>query len=589
MKKGFIILLALFSFVSIMAQEEPVEQVKDTVKTEVVEVVTKYNPKIADAKKIKKNPTIKIFEKTKKKKLEYTIFSAPVASTFVPKSGVVKGIDVGVKERIYKNYLAVGYGNYGTPFVETFLHHSTRFENEFGFSAKYLASEENTRNSVLNSTFSNLNAGVFYKQENRYFDWKASLNSERNQYNWYGLPENVYSERTINLIQEEQTYNYFEALGEFNFKDSYIDYGKISASYFTDIFESREILAKFDSKLDFPLAFINNKLDDISVKTSVEYLNGEFKNSYKDETPVKYGTVTIRLNPEYKGSYLGFAFKAGFKTFVSLDSENDATNVFLFPDLLLQRPIIKEYLNIYGGFSGDLHTNTYKSFTEENPYVSPTLFITQTLEKLHWFFGFNGKATNDISFNVKMSAKNEEDKPLFLRNISKSDGLTVVVNNSLLKGYEYGNSFSVYYDDVKTTSVFAEIQYNLSKRINISTQVQLDNYTITNALTEWNLPTLQASLTAEYKNDKWYATTNTFYVNERTDGLYNGEFPSSFKGIQTIDSFIDVNLNGGYHFNDKFSAFIKLNNVLNTRYQRFANFDTQGFQALAGITYKFDF
>jgi outer membrane receptor protein involved in Fe transport len=50
-----------------------------------------------------------------------------------------------------------------------------------------------------------------------------------------------------------------------------------------------------------------------------------------------------------------------------------------------------------------------------------------------------------------------------------------------------------------------------------------------------------------------------------------------------------VNLNGGYHFNDKFSAFLRLNNVLNTAYQRFANFNTQGFQALAGITYKFDF
>lgn len=73
------------------------------------------------------------------------------------------------------------------------------------------------------------------------------------------------------------------------------------------------------------------------------------------------------------------------------------------------------------------------------------------------------------------------------------------------------------------------------------------------------------------------------------DALYNAEFPSSLSGIQTLNSFVDVNLDGGYHFNDKFSAFLKLNNVLNTNYQRFANFNTQGFQALAGFTYKFDF
>ena len=58
--------------------------------------------------------------------------------------------------------------------------------------------------------------------------------------------------------------------------------------------------------------------------------------------------------------------------------------------------------------------------------------------------------------------------------------------------------------------------------------------------------------------------------------------------IEIIDSFVDVNVNGGYHFNDKFSTFIKLNNILNTDYQRFANFNTQGFQILGGIAYKFD-
>jgi hypothetical protein len=161
MRKSVIILFFLFSIASLRAQKKPSEKRKDTVKTEVVEVITKYNPKIADAKKIKKNPVIQLSKTSEKQQLEYTIFSAPVASTFIPKSGVVKGIDVGVKERLYKNYLALGYGNYGTPFLETFLHQSTRFENEFVFFAKYLASEENLDNSVLNSGFSNFNAGVF--------------------------------------------------------------------------------------------------------------------------------------------------------------------------------------------------------------------------------------------------------------------------------------------------------------------------------------------------------------------------------------------------------------------------------------------
>ena len=101
MKKGFLLLILLSSFLIVNAQKKTVKKIStvkiDTVKTEVVEVVTKYNPKIADANKINKNPTIELLEKSKKKKLTYNIFSAPVASTFIPKSGTVKGVDVGVK------------------------------------------------------------------------------------------------------------------------------------------------------------------------------------------------------------------------------------------------------------------------------------------------------------------------------------------------------------------------------------------------------------------------------------------------------------------------------------------------------------
>src|SRR5210317_131852 len=106
MKKGFLTYMLLFVFLNALAQG----QKKDTiVNTEVVNIVTKYNPEIADAKKIKSNPTIKLLKKNNKKKLKYTIFSAPVASTFTPKTGVLKSINFDVKERIYNNYFAGGY------------------------------------------------------------------------------------------------------------------------------------------------------------------------------------------------------------------------------------------------------------------------------------------------------------------------------------------------------------------------------------------------------------------------------------------------------------------------------------------------
>jgi hypothetical protein len=255
----------------------------------------------------------------------------------------------------------------------------------------------------------------------------------------------------------------------------------------------------------------------------------------------------------------------------------------------ISKAIIKDAFILYTGISGDLKTNTYKSITEENPYVSPTLFITQTSEKMNVFLGTSGKINNNFSFNFKASYRDEEDKAFFIRNNSKSNGINLITNNIPLENYEFGNSFRVSYDDVTTTSFLGEFEYDITNKIATGATIQYDDYQVKNLEEAWNLPALQVAVFGKYKSEKWYATTNIFYVSERKTVAYNAPFPSSAISTDRLDSFVDFNLNGGYHFNDALSVFLKLNNVLNANYQRFANFDVQGFQALGGITYKFDF
>ncbi|EAQ40802.1 hypothetical protein [Polaribacter sp. MED152] len=560
----------------------------DTVKTEVIEVVTTYNPEIADANKIKQNPTIKLLAKSKKKKLKYTIYSAPVASTFIPKSGVAKSIDVGVKERIYNNFLALGYGNFNSPYVETYLHNYTRFQSEFGLSAKYTASLDNIENTKLNSDFSNLNASIFYKKEERYFDWTITLKGERNTYNWYGIDEPTFTETAIGNIDESQTYNYFNLVGDIDFIDAYITNSQLSLAYFTDYYNSAEYKFNLNTNFDLPLDFLNSSFNNIQIKTGLEYLGGSFEREFTSTIAIDYSIFTAKINPEYNTKFGDFSLKLGFKFFTAFDTENEVNHFLVYPDIQIQKPILKDNLTVYAGVLGNLNTNTYKDFSSENPFLSPTQFITQTNEKYNAFLGFNGILNKSLSYNLSATFKDEEDKALFVKNYSKSNGANNGNNGILFRGYEYGNSFSVVYDDVQTISLAAEIEYDVSKQLSLSTQFQFNHYESTTETEAWNLPNLEASFSAKYKTNTWYANTNIFFVGERKDILYSG---SSFNisGAQTLDSFVDVNLNGGYHFSDKFSAFVKLNNVLNNNYQRFSNFNVQGFQVLGGLTYKFDF
>lgn len=588
MKTYILLLIFAASTLQIFSQKKPIKNIKkkDSI-IEVINVVTSYNPTIADAFKVKKNPTVVLSKNSKKKKLTYTIFSAPVASTFIPKSGVVKGIDVGKKERLFDNYLALGYGNYSTPFVEAFLHKNKKFENDFGIYLKYISSENGIKNSPLNNGYSSLNIDAYHTQEERYFTWKIGGNIQQQNYNWYGIPDLSFDDESIHSILEKQSYGFYELEGDLVFKESFFTTIKTSLSLFNDSFGSKEISLSLKPNFKLPLNIISSQLNDLEVNTNIHYLNGEFEQSYLNDNNLSYGFFNLGVHPVYRIEWNKFNIKLGTKVFLSSDIENSLTDILAYPDVQISHPFISDLLNIYAGARGDLHMNSFQNLSKENPFVSPTLFLTQTNEQYNVFGGIYGAFSSDVSFNINASYKSDEDHVLFVRNNSKSNGIFDATTPLL--GYEYGNSFTIFYDDISTLSIFAEVEIDFTKRLLIGGNIQYNSYTTTFQQEAWNLPKFEGIIYGRYKNDKWYANTNIFFVGKRQDILYNGTFPSTISGIQSLDAFIDVNINGGYHFNDFFSAFIKLNNVLGTDYERYANFNVQGFQILGGITYKFDF
>jgi hypothetical protein len=565
-------------------------QAKDTIKTEVINVVTSYTPTISDAFKIKKNPKIQLGKKNQKRKLKYQIFSAPVASTFIPKSGVAKGINMGVKERLYKNYFAAGYGNNSTAFVETFLHHATRFKNDFGVYAKYLSSENSIDGAQLNSNFSNMNFGAYYKQEERYFTWKIGANYQKDTYNWYGLPSSItFLPATIDAINPEQSYSNFDLDTEIVFEDFYINSIKANVTSFTDALSSKELRFTLQPQFRISLKNLGRKFNNLILDTSIDYINGEFAQSYNATNKLEFSFFTIGALPKYNFEYSDFNFRLGTKIYFTSDLENKISQVFIYPDVNIAYPLVANYVNAYVGAGGNLHTNTFKNFSSENPYLSPTQFITQTNNKYELYGGFNGKLSQNVNYNLRASYSDIEDKPMFIRNNSKSDGTPSPISSSVLNPYEYGNSFSVVYDDVKTLSFFGEFSVDINRNLVVGANGEFNSYTLTNQAEAWNLPTMSAEIFGNYKTTKWYAGANVFVVSERFDVNYSGIYPSAISGTQSLKSYVDINLNGGYHFNDKFTAFIKLNNVSSADYQRFSNFQVQGFQVLGGISYKFDF
>ena len=235
----------------------------------------------------------------------------------------------------------------------------------------------------------------------------------------------------------------------------------------------------------------------------------------------------------------------------------------------------------YLGADGSLKQNTYMDFVNENPFLSPTLLIQPTDSKYNLFAGLKGKLANSVSYNVSASYLNEGNKALF-----KTNNYTEGSSN---EPYAFGNSLGIVYDDVKTMSLFAELKADFSRNVAFGINATLNTYTTDVQAEAWNLPTMKINSTLDVViTDKWFAGAKVFFVGERKENQFNTDLVTNSTSI-TLPSYFDVNLNVGYKYSERITAFLKANNIANQTYQKWLNLPVQGFQIVAGASYKFDF
>ncbi|SNR46221.1 hypothetical protein SAMN06265371_103244 [Lutibacter agarilyticus] len=574
MRKLFITsILLLFTIVSIAQKTK-----KDTLKTEEITVVKPYTPTISEAFKVKSNPTIND-QNFQKETVNYSIFSVPVASTFTPSKGKAQGLKRAPKERLYENYVSAGFGNYTTPLFEAFLHSGDKRYNDYGVFLKYQSSQGGIKDVLLDDNYSDIQVDLFYKQFERDFDWKINAGYNRELYNYYGLPTSItFDDNVLDNIDEKQVYNSIYLGGSINFEDAIFNSGTIEIINFFDAYNSNELRFLAKPTFEFPLS-----TEAIHAEVLVDYINGKFDQSYASSNELTYSFLNLGVTPNFEILKDDLSINLGVKLYYTFDLENSSNQFKAYPNVTASYKVVNDIFILTAGVTGDLIQNSYRNFTQENPFVSPTLNIQQTDQQYNAFIGAKGKLASNIGYNVNVNYMNEKDKALFTQNQTLTDGTILAIN-----AYEAGNSFKVVYDDVSTINASAEVNVEVSKEFQLNVGLNYSNYTITNELEAWNLPEFTARLSAAYKTEKWHVGTLLFFRGTTKDFVISyGDLPVNGSIVKN-ESYVDLNFNGGYIFSDRLSVFGKINNAVSKSYERFVNYPVQSIQLLAGVTYKFD-
>ena len=571
----------------------------ENIGTEVVNVVKSYTPTVSDAFKVKETPTLDDEETAKKEVINYNIFSFPVASTFAPAKGRAAAVDKTAQERLYKNYATLGFGTYASANAELFITEDVNDTDYVAGMLRHQSSQGNIKGVKLDDKFYDTGLDLTYASNMDTYHWNLDLGYQNQVYNWYGLPQyfgdNLSGEdqsSLINSIDPQQTYHNFYIGGTIGARDSFFDKAVIKYNRFWDATGSEENHVIFKPSIDLGVADYFFKLN-----FGVDYLSSKFDRAYSalplnpaTTFPSENANAILSANPNFQLLQDDLTVNIGAEvTYLSVmqnkyngDDFGSDSKFFVYPKITASYKVVGDLMIAYAGAEGGLQQNTYRDLTNINPYLSPTQIIRPTDSQYDIYVGLKGKLTNSVSYNVRGSYLSEKDKPFFL-----SNEYTQTPGN---EAYAFGNSFSVVYDNIKTMSFFGELKADFSKNVAFGINASFNSFSVSSLDEAWNLPQVKVGSNLDVNiTKKWFAGANVFFVGERMDKQIGQDFQEIGIEKRTLDAYFDANLNVGYRYNERLTAFLKANNIANQAYEKWFNYPTQQFQVLLGASYKFDF
>lgn len=573
-----------FQYIAIVAAFASVSgayaQKKDeNIGTEVVNVVKPYTPTISDAFKVKETPVIEDEDNSKKEVIEYNIFSFPVASTFTPSKGKAAGVDRPQREKLYNNYATLGVGNYGTINAELFVTETLNRNEYVGGMLRHLSSQGGIDDVRLDDKYSNTSVDLTYGNRQKGYSWNTDLGYQNQMYNWYGLSELYNDVDDISYIDPKQTYNSFYIGGRIAAEDSFFRDASMQFKRFWDAYGGAENRFFVKPSLDIDVASEKIKVDFVA-----DYVGGTLADDTK--TPMEYSNFNLGIQPSLLYQKDDLSVQLGAGIFYSMGKINDEKdNKFhIYPQVKASYKVVGDLMIAYAGAEGTLQQNSYADFVGQNPFISPVQIVAPTDRQYDVYVGLKGKLASAVAFNLRASYMNEDDRALFASNASD----VVALPAAELQGFQYGNSFDVVYDILKTVSFFAELKADFSKSVRFGINGTYYSYSTEDQAEAWNLPEIKVESSIDVDiTEKWYAGAKVFFVGDRKDRNFGTFTDDAY--VVDLKSYFDLNAHVGYKYSERLTAFLKLNNLAGQDYQKWANYPVQGFQFLAGASYKFNF
>jgi outer membrane receptor protein involved in Fe transport len=522
--------------------------------TEQVIVTTAYKPVLADAVKIRRNPT-----------LEDTVaYKAPLSYATLDKrlelNSKIRQLDAmkmpSQKDTDYKNnYLKLAAGSLKTLYGEAYFNNGPDEALQFG---GYLKHFSQSGNDFYNQNYSTNQAGIFGKTIGNVVSLDGKIDFKNQGVNFYGFdpasPPPV-------LNAAGQHFNVLSGQGKLlkNYKDVPNDFTyalKLSGYTYSDAYQAQENNGVLSG-------FINE-----TVGQFYAGLTASADLTTQKDSLYNYTNNILRVNPYLKFQGDIYKIDAGINV---VKAFGQFSSINVFPAAKLELQVIPKYVRLFAEIKGDVDKASIYDLATGNPFIDQNVALKNSIDRLDIAAGLKGTLAPGLSFKADVYRNSVKDLPLFV---------------STYNATQHNYRFNVVYDNgnAQVEGINGEIDFKPGDAFNLYGRVEVKQYNLASQAEPWNLPKFKMTAGTEIHIADKVIVNGALVIRGST---YDEVTTGTATKTVTLNSFADVNGGVEYRITNKISIFGQVNNLLDTKYQTWLNFQNYGISVFGGAKFSF--
>lgn len=316
-------------------------------------------------------------------------------------------------------------------------------------------------------------------------------------------------------------------------------------------------------------------------KSSSQKLGVAFGAQYGyDEFMEQKGTsrLLVKLNPYFEMKDDFYRLRLGAKVDAASNFKTTEGLVKVYPDVKGSLFVLNKALEFYAGLDGGRKLYTYGDLLEENPFLATNLNFEITHVKLGFEGGIRTNIMNTLDVHVGVRYRHTDNDLFYRQRITPA-------YNGMTTDRPY-NSFDLVYDETRQVSVLGNIRWLVMDRMTVDAGFTYNDCDPEHEEHAWYRPVTEGNLKLNFQlTDALSLNANFLYQGGRWGqrAAHSGIAAQSVK----LKDVYDLGLGADYLISERFSVFVKADNLLHRKYQLYLDYPVTGIEAFVGLKMAF--